>query len=153
MTRRLVAVAVVALACTPGPTAGPTEGKDEPMSSSDSRSLVEKVGHVTLPASATDLHVHAEHGADAAVWARFDLPAAEVDGFLAAAGYGELSTTQRAVANWHLPTKAPWWTPDGLASFRSGKIRREGGAPRYAGHVLVGGDGERRTVYLFVTGI
>jgi hypothetical protein len=153
MTRRLVAAAVVALACTPGPTAGPTEGKDQSMSSSDHRSLVEDIGHVKLPASASGLQVHAERGADAAVWARFELPAAEVDGFLAGAGYGDLSSTQRAVANWHMPTRAPWWTPDALASFRSGKLRRETGSPRYAGHVLVGGDGERRTVYLFVTGL
>ncbi|MBC7975441.1 MAG: hypothetical protein H7138_10695 [Myxococcales bacterium] len=123
------------------------------MNSSTQRSDVEKLGHVTLPAAAAHLHVHSERGIDGAVWARFELPAAELDGFLSNAGYIELSNRQRFVENWHLPSKAPWWTPDDVATFRSGQLRREGSKPRYAGHVLVSANGDSRTVYLFVTGL
>ena len=120
---------------------------------SSMRTEVEKLGHVSLPATATHLQVHSEQGIDGAVWARFELPASEIDGFLASAGYVELSTNQRYVEDWHLPTKATWWTPDAIVTFRSGQIRREGAKPRYAGHILVSGDGDPRTVYLFVTGL
>jgi len=123
------------------------------MDSTSQRSDVEQLGHVTLPASASHFEVHVERGVDAAVWARFDLAAADVDGFLASAGYVDLSTSRRAVENWHLPTKAVWWVPDSISSFRSGRIRRENSKPRYAGHILVSGDGDPRTIYLFVTGL
>lgn len=122
------------------------------MDSSPQRADVEQIGHVTLPASARHLQAHVERGIDAAVWARFELPAADVDGFLAAAGYLDLSTSERAVESWQLPAKAPWWTPDAVAPFRSGRIRRET-KPRYAGHILVSGDGDPRTVYLFVSNL
>jgi hypothetical protein len=117
------------------------------------RATVEQLGHVTLPASATDLRVHAAHGIDPAVWARFDVAAADVEPFLTAAGYTDLSTTRRWVENWHLTTGAPWWTPDELLPFRSGRVLRDTRRPRYAGHVLVGGDGDTRTVYLMVIGL
>lgn len=117
------------------------------------RTEVEKLGHVSLPATTTHLQAHSELGIDGAVWARFDMPAAEVDGFLARAGYADLSSTQRFVENWHMPTNASWWTPDSIDTFRSGQIRREGAKPRYAGHILVSADGDPRTVYLFVTGL
>jgi hypothetical protein len=154
MARRILeaalAIAMIAPACSSPRPASQQEDRMD-------RATVEQLGHVTLPASATHLQAHAERGIDGAVWARFDLPAGDVDGFLAGAGYAELSSTQRAVENWHLPTKAAWWTPDALTTFRSGKIRRESGKPRYAGHVLVGGDGQgdgaTKTVYLFVTGL
>ena len=123
------------------------------MDSSTQRTDVEKLGHVALPAATAHLQAHIERGVDDAVWARFELPAAELDGFLASAGYVELSTSRRFVENWHLSTKAPWWTPDAIATFRSGQIRREEAKPRYAGHILVSGDGDPRTVYLFVTGL
>jgi hypothetical protein len=123
------------------------------MDSSTQRSDVEKLGHVALPAATAHLQAHVERGVDGAVWARFELPAAELDGFLASAGYAELSDSQRFVENWHLPVKLPWWTPDAIAAFRSGQLRREAAKPRYAGHILVSSGGDPRTVYLFVTGL
>jgi hypothetical protein len=134
-------------------TASTEETKEPRMDSSTQRTDVEKLAHVTLSAATAHLQTHVERGVDGAVWARFELPAAEIDGFLASAGYLELSTRQRFVENWHLPTKPPWWTPDAIATFRSGQIRHESAKPRYAGHILVSGDGDPRTVYLFVTGL
>lgn len=123
------------------------------MDSQTARAEVEQFGHVKLPPATRNLQRHLERGIDAALWARFELPAAELDAFLASAGYAELSGTDRAVENWHLPTKAAWWTPDAIASFHSGRLRREDTRPRYAGHVLASADGEVRTVYLFVNGL
>lgn len=127
--------------------------KGEPMQSSPTLSEVEQLGHVRLPASVTHLEAHIERGIDAAVWARFELPEAELDGFLASAGYQTLSSTERALDDWHLPTKAAWWTPSRIPTFRSGRLRRESSKPRYAGHVLASSEGAQRTVYLFVTSL
>lgn len=117
------------------------------------RAEIEQVGHVSLPASSSKLEAHVERGADSAVWARFELPATDLAPFLSAAGYTELSDRDRAVENWHMPTKVAWWTPDAITPFLAGRLRREAQKPRYAGHVLASAEGKQRTVYLFVTGL
>ena len=117
------------------------------------RELIRSWAHLTLPASATALrHDHAR-GADPAIWARFELPRAARAELLASAGFPEtLSTTRRSVRT-SMRRDLPWWRPDDLTPFESGERLQEDRRPRYGSHLLLGGEGETLTVYVFVTGL
>lgn len=124
-------------------------GGEDALNRIEGRPRLESLGRVRLPDSVTGRMIDVNQGLDAAVFARFEMAAQDLDGFLRQAGYTGLSFMERADRNWHL-ADVDWWRPEDAKTFPSGRLRRESGTDRHAGHVLVRDRGATRTVYLFV---
>jgi hypothetical protein len=81
---------------------------------------IEALARITLPPGATNIHAQAGGFQDRYIHVRFDIPAAELDAFLAASRYTPALDMAVVPFQQHLEPKAVWWQPRNAARFRAG---------------------------------
>ena len=112
---------------------------------------IEGFSDIDLPASATNLQSNLSGSGDLVLRARFDLPAADLPGFLAGTRFPPL--TEAAVPPLIAdPFEQPWWKPLEVRQFQAAKTSYERpGAGRLYQAVLIDTAGvQTYTIYLAV---